>query len=111
MAALKKNHVSLFEWMIKHNLLEENPSKEKVRAAFKRNLDVAVVLSPKAGIYLTEESAANAALDEYMKLVPGIAKIKQRAALKLCAKNIGLAIAKRAGLVPDEPTKTQRQDF
>ena len=50
MAALKKNHVSVPEWMIKHNLLEENPSKEEVRTAvswFKRNLDVAVVLSPK----------------------------------------------------------------
>ena len=53
----------------------------------------------------------NGVLDEYMKLVPGITKIKQRAALKLCAKNVGLAIAKRAGLVPDEPSKTQRKEF
>lgn len=69
------------------------------------------LLWPKAGIYLTDESAANAALDEYIKLVPGIAKIKQRAALKLCAKNVGLSIAKRAGLINDEPTKEQRKAF
>ena len=86
MAALKKNHVSVPDWMIRHNLIEANPGKDEVRAAvswFKRNLDVTVVLSPKAGIYLTDESAANAAFEEYMKLVPGITKIKQRAALKL----------------------------
>lgn len=114
MATLKKNHVSVPEWMIKHNLLEANPDKDQIRAAvswFKRNLDVTVVLSPKAGIYLTDETAANAALDEYMKLVPGITKIKQRAALKLCAKNVGLSIAKRAGLMPDETTKQQRKAF
>jgi hypothetical protein len=114
MASQKKNYVSIPEWMVTNHLIEADSSKEGVRAAvawFKRNLDVLTVLSPKAGVYLTDETAANAALVEYYKLMPEIQIIKQRAALKLCAKNVGMSIAKRANIMPDEPTKAQRDEF
>lgn len=112
--AANANYVSVTDWMVGKNLLHEGYTKEDVKPAlawFKRNLNTLQVLSPKSGVYLVKESEANAVLDAYISLVPSVAKIKQRACLKLCAKNAGMLIMIRAGKMPKKPTQQARDAF
>lgn len=107
-------HVLLKSWLQENNLLEQNHEPidfKRAVAWFKRHLGDVQIYTPMKGNHFIDKKSADRSFLEFNGTLEHTNENKRKAALKLDARNNGIRVAKRAGVLPNNATEEMRRLF